>query len=62
MMVDLEHLFRHALPVYMEKHFNLQVSVSSMSLQSTNISYQVDAILGVSDLPLQIPSAAPYGV
>jgi hypothetical protein len=40
----------------------LWVSGSSMSLQPADISNQADAILGVPNLPLQIPAATPYGI
>lgn len=38
------------------KHFNLQVTVSSMSMQNADISYQVDAILGVPNIQLHLPA------
>jgi hypothetical protein len=40
------------------KQFELWVSVSSMSLQSASITYlQVDAIIGIPDMPLPLPAS-----
>jgi len=39
------------------KQFELRVSVSSMSLQSASITYQVDAIIGIPDMPAPLPAS-----
>ena len=33
------------------RHYDLRISVSSMSLQQINITYQVDAIIGIGNIP-----------
>jgi len=37
------------------KQYELRVSISSMSLQHINITYQVDAIIGMGNIPASTP-------
>jgi hypothetical protein len=44
------------------KQYELRVSISSMSLQHINITYQVDAIIGMGNIPASTPPRLHLGM